>query len=223
MSMIRLEQVTKVYRRGTVETPVLRGISCELPAGAFAFLVGPSGSGKSTLLHLIGALDLPSSGEIFLTDRPLSKLSATERDRLRREELGFIFQSFNLLKNLTALENVLIPFTPVGLSGAKRGAAEALLRRVGLGDRLHHRPSQLSGGEQQRVAIARALLKQPRVILADEPTGELDSTNGAQIFQLLRELQQEQGATVLTVTHDHRYIQPGDTVIEILDGRVVGS
>lgn len=219
--MVRVENVTKVYLRGTAETPVLRGVSCDFSAGAFAFIVGPSGSGKSTLLHLLGALDLPTSGEIHFRNQKLSTLPTVERDRMRREEIGFIFQSFNLLKNLSALDNVLIPFMPIGQATARRDAARKLLERVGLGDRLDHRPSQLSGGEQQRVAIARALLKEPQLILADEPTGELDSQNGAQIFQLLRELQQERGATIITVTHDHRYIREGDAILEIMDGQIV--
>ncbi|MCA9043630.1 MAG: ABC transporter ATP-binding protein [Planctomycetaceae bacterium] len=216
---VRVEDVTKSYVNGTRETPVLRGISCEFPAGEFAFIVGPSGSGKSTLLHLMGALDLPTSGEIYLQGRAMSQLPQSERDRLRREEIGFIFQSFNLLKNLTALDNVLIPFMPVGQAGKFRDEAKALLQRVGLGDRLDHKPSQLSGGEQQRVAIARAVLKNPSLILADEPTGELDTKSGQQIFELLRDLQQERGATIITVTHDHRYIRDEDTVMEILDGK----
>ncbi|MCA9082077.1 MAG: ABC transporter ATP-binding protein [Planctomycetaceae bacterium] len=221
--MIRVEQVTKCYRHGSVETEVLRGVSCEIPAGAFAFIVGPSGSGKSTLLHLLGALDAPTSGEIYLAGQPLSRMSAADRDRLRREEVGFIFQSFNLLKNLSALDNVLVPFLPTQRGRTHRPAAIELLNRVGLGTRLDHRPGQLSGGEQQRVAIARALLKNPKLILADEPTGELDTQNGSQIFELLHELQAERGTTIVTVTHDHRYIREQDRVLEILDGRLVSQ
>ena len=185
--MVRVENLTKVFQRGEQEISVLCGISCIIPPGAFTFVVGPSGSGKSTLLYLIGALDEPTSGEIILGDRKLSTLSAQERDRWRQQEVGFVFQSFNLLSNLTAVDNVLIPDLPdPARAASKRPAAIDLLRQVGLGDRLDHRPGQLSGGEQQRVAIARALLKQPSLVLADEPTGELDSANGAEIFRHLR-------------------------------------
>ena len=219
--MIRVDNITKVHKRGETEVSVLRGLSCAIDAGEFAFILGPSGSGKSTLLYLLGALDEPTSGEIRVDDRPLRSWSAAERDLFRRRSVGFIFQSFNLLDNLTALDNVLIPDMPQGVSRSRRDEARELLQQIGLADRMEHRPGQLSGGEQQRVAIARALLKRPRLVLADEPTGELDSENGAQVFQLLRRLQQEQGATVVTVTHDHRYIQPGDRVLEIRDGRIV--
>ena len=219
--MIQVDNVVKTYLLGRAATSVLRGVTCTFPTGSFAFIVGPSGSGKSTLLHLLGALDVSTSGEIFWDGRPLSRMPAIERDRMRREEIGFIFQSFNLLKNLTAVDNVLVPFLPTRGGRNRRDEAISLLKRVGLGDRLHHRPGQLSGGEQQRVAIARALLKEPQLILADEPTGELDSQNGAQIFELLRELQEERGATVITVTHDHRYIRANDLVLEILDGQLL--
>jgi putative ABC transport system ATP-binding protein len=218
--MIRIDNVSKIHRRGETEIPVLRGLSCEIPTGVFAFIVGPSGSGKSTLLYLLGALDEPTSGRVLIDGRPLAEWSAAERDRFRRDEVGFIFQSFNLLDNLSAVDNVLVPEMPRGITAARRREAEALLERVGLRDRLDHRPNQRSGGEQQRVAIARALLKRPRLVLADEPTGELDSENGAQVFQSLRTLQTEHQATVVTVTHDHRYIHPGDLVLEIRDGRI---
>src|SRR5690606_19954459 len=166
--MLRVENLTKVYRRGPLEVPVLRGITCEIPAGSFTFIVGPSGSGKSTLLYLMGALDEPTSGQILLNGRPLASLPPAERDRLRQRDIGFVFQSFNLLANLTALDNVLIPDLPnPAAAAAKRDAAIELLKEVGLGERLDHRPAQLSGGEQQRVAIARALLKQPALVLAD--------------------------------------------------------
>ena len=220
-NVIQLENITKTYRHGSTETCVLRGISCVIPDGAFAFIVGPSGSGKSTLLYLMGALDDPTSGEIRLNDRLLNALALPERDALRRGEIGFIFQSFNLLRNLSALDNVLVPFLPTGTDRQIRPQAIALLDQVGLGHRLRHRPSQLSGGEQQRVAIARALLKQPRFVFADEPTGELDTKSGRQVFELLRHLNQSQGTTVVTVTHDERYIHAEDLVFEIEDGQIV--
>lgn len=219
--MIVVDRVTKTFRRGSVEIPVLRGLSCEIADGAFTFIVGPSGSGKSTLLYLIGMLDEPTSGEIMIGGRTLSTIDSRERNRMRRDDIGFIFQSFNLLSNLSAVDNVLVPYLNHPRSAAqKRSAAIDMLRQVGLGDRLDHRPSQLSGGEQQRIAIARALLKRPSLILADEPTGELDSKNGAEIFRLLRSLHQELATTVIIVTHDERYIGDNDPVLEIRDGQI---
>jgi putative ABC transport system ATP-binding protein len=219
--MIQVENVTKTHRRGDVQIPVLRGMNCSIPTGKFTFIVGPSGSGKSTLLYLLGALDEPTSGRILVEGRDVVAMSASERDAFRQKDVGFIFQNFNLIANLDAVGNVLVPFMPKGLSDEQRAAARELLIRVGLGHRLDHKPAHLSGGEQQRVAIARALLKRPMLILADEPTGELDSKTGAEIFQYLRELQEERGSTVVIVTHDHRYIRPEDNVLEIGDGVIV--
>ena len=222
--MIRVENLTKTYQRGTVEVPVLRGLSCEIEQGAFTFIVGPSGSGKSTLLYLIGTLDEPTSGEILLGDRRLSSMGTQERDQLRRNEIGFIFQSFNLLSNLNAVDNVLAPYLALPKdAAARRPEAVKLLQQVGLGDRLDHRPAEMSGGEQQRVAIARALLKRPSLILADEPTGELDTQNGAEVFRHLRSLHQELGTTIVVVTHDQRYIQPEDRILEIRDGLIFNN
>ena len=218
--MITVDNVTKSYRRGTAEVRALRGLSCRIEQGTFTFVVGPSGSGKSTLLYLLGALDQPTSGEITFLERRLSQWSPRERDVYRRDRVGFVFQNFNLLSNLNSVENVLVPFLPQGVSQGKRGEAVQLLGRVGLGERLDHRPSQLSGGEQQRVAIARALLKRPALVLADEPTGELDSESGAEIYRYLRELRDEQGSTVVIVTHDRTHIRPGDSVLTIRDGRL---
>src|SRR3954466_12781286 len=173
--MIDVVDVRKSYRSGDRTVEALRGITCRVPRGRFAFIVGPSGSGKSTLLYLLGALDRPTSGSILVEGDDLTTMSEREQNAYRRDQVGFIFQSFNLISNLTAVENVLVPFLPRGLTPEmKRNAAE-LLTEVGLGDRLDHRPYQLSGGEQQRVAIARAVIKDPLVVLADEPTGELDS------------------------------------------------
>ena len=223
MALITVENLRKSYRSGPGMADVLRGIDCEFDAGSFSFIVGPSGSGKSTLLYLLGALDQPTSGEISVGGQRLSELSNTQRDRFRREDVGFVFQSFNLLKNLSALDNVLVPFLPKGFPNDIRKRAKNLMEQVGLGDRSHHRPSQLSGGEQQRVAIARALLKQPKILLADEPTGELDSQTGRLIFDLLRNLHAEHGVTVITVTHDERYLREGDRILSICDGRVAES
>ncbi len=218
--MIHVERVSKVHRRGELEVCALREISCHIPAGAFTFILGPSGSGKSTLLYLIGALDQPSSGEIRVGGVSLQSMTRSDRDAYRRKDVGFVFQNFNLLANLNAVENVLIPFLPSGVSAGQKRAAADLLDRLGLGARLDHRPAQLSGGEQQRVAIARALLKRPKLVLADEPTGELDSVNSLAILQDLRDLCQEHGSTVVIVTHEQEYVQPNDLVVRIRDGRV---
>ncbi len=221
--MIEVRDLSKSFRRGDTEIPVLRGLTCDIPQGVFAFIVGPSGSGKSTLLYLIGALDNPTAGEIHVSGRNLSHLDHRQKDAFRRQEIGFIFQSFNLLSNLDAVDNVLVPYLPTGDGPRRRAEAVELLRRVGLGHRLDHRPSHLSGGEQQRVAIARALLKRPAIVLADEPTGELDSENGAEVYRYLRELQADQKSTVIAVTHDRSYIRDDDLVLEIRDGRFVNQ
>jgi putative ABC transport system ATP-binding protein len=219
--MIKLCDVTKSHRHGPNEVRALRGISAEIDAGSFTFIVGPSGSGKSTLLYLIGSLDEPTSGEIVVDGRPLSRLTRAERDTYRRDEVGFIFQNFNLLSNLSAVENALVPFLPGGVSSDLRRRAVELLKAVGLGNRLSHRPNELSGGEQQRVAIVRAVLKRPKIVLADEPTGELDSATGAEVFSHLRRLHEEQRTTVLVVTHDQRYITPRDNRLPLQDGTLV--
>lgn len=218
--MIDVQHVSKVHLRGRLEVPALRDISCQIPTGSFTFILGPSGSGKSTLLYLMGALDEPTSGTIAVHGMSLQSMTQRERDRFRCQDAGFIFQNFNLLSNLTALENVLVPFLPRGVTTAQSQQAAGLLEKLGLGDRSEHRPSQLSGGEQQRVAIARALLKRPKLVLADEPTGELDTTNSLAILADLRTLSHEHQSTVVVVTHEHEYIQPGDHVIRIRDGRL---
>ena len=218
--MIQLHNVTKSHSRGATTVQALRGVSGQIATGSFTFIVGPSGSGKSTLLYLLGALEEPTSGEVRVNGRTLASLSRQERDDYRRTQVGFVFQNFNLLSNLNAVDNVLVPFLPGGINAALRGRAVDILNRVGLGERLSHRPNQLSGGEQQRVAIARALLKQPKLILADEPTGELDSENGAEVFGYLRALHAEQGATVVVVTHDERYFLETDVVWRLRDGRL---
>lgn len=218
--MIQLQDVTKTYRSGSHDVAALRGVSFELPAASFAFVLGPSGSGKSTLLQLLGALDEPTSGEITIAGTRLRGMTPSQRTAFRREQVGFVFQSFNLLSNLTAVENVLVPFLPTGAPAELRTRAAELLRQVGLGERLDHRPSQLSGGEQQRVAIARALLKRPKLVLADEPTGELDSQTGAEVFRLLRDLRDSQQATVIVVTHDPTFIHPDDRILRLRDGRL---
>ncbi len=217
---VQLHDVAKSHRLGTTEVQALRGVTAEIPAGSFTFIVGPSGSGKSSLLYLIGALDEPSRGEIVVGGRRLQQFTAGERDQYRREEVGFVFQSFNLLANLTAVENVLVPYMPRGIRGDLRARAVQLLKDVGLGQRLDHRPNQLSGGEQQRIAIARAILKRPKLVLADEPTGELDSVTGAEVFGHLRRLHEELRTTVVVVTHDQRYLTASDNVLRLQDGKL---
>jgi putative ABC transport system ATP-binding protein len=221
--MIDVVNVYKSYRSGSRSVEALRGVSCRIDRGRFAFIVGPSGSGKSTLLYLMGALDRPSSGEIIVDGQDLVTMSETSQNLYRRDQIGFIFQSFNLISNLTALENVLVSFMPRGMTPEQRQRAVDLLTEVGLGDRLDHRPYQLSGGEQQRVAIARALVKQPILVLADEPTGELDSKAGDEIYTILRRLQESFQTTLVVVTHDRRFITSDDLVLEIQDGQLAKS
>jgi putative ABC transport system ATP-binding protein len=218
--MIRVSGLRKVFRTGDDDVEALRGVSLEVADASCVFIVGPSGSGKTTLLYLLGALDTPTSGTIAVDGQDLGALGEVELDDFRRRHIGFIFQQFHLIPNLTAVDNVLMPFIPTGTTPELRAKAESLLRRVGLGDRLKHRPSRLSGGQQQRVAIARALIKDPSVVLADEPTGNLDSKTGDEIFALLRDRQKELGCTLIVVTHDRRFIRPSDRVIEIQDGRI---
>jgi len=218
MSMIETHDVTKSYRSGEGVMEILHGVSLSIPAGQCAFIVGPSGSGKSTLLHLIGAMDQPTKGRVVIDGQDLTTMTEPQKDLFRRDKIGIIFQAFNLVGNLTALENVLVPFLPRGITPELRERAKAMLTKVGLSHRLTHRPIQMSGGEQQRVAIARALVKNPQVVLADEPTGQLDTRTGEDVFRILRELQRELGTTLVVVTHDRRFIQPQDLVLEIEDG-----
>jgi putative ABC transport system ATP-binding protein len=222
-TMIAVADLRKSFRSGDRTVEALRGVTCSIGRGRCAFVVGPSGSGKSTLLYLLGALDTPTSGTIHVDGHDLTAMSEPETNLYRRDEVGFIFQSFNLIANLTAVENVLIPFFPLGVTADHRARAVALLEQVGLGHRLDHRPRQLSGGEQQRVAIARALVKEPKLLLADEPTGELDSRTGDEIYRILRRLQAERQTTLVVVTHDRRFINPDDQVLEIQDGQLLAD
>jgi len=221
--MIEVADVHKSFRSGDRMVKVLRGITCRVPRGRCAFIVGPSGSGKSTLLYLMGALDRPTAGTIRVEGRELTAMSEREQNEYRREKIGFVFQAFNLIANLTALDNVLVPFLPVGVTPEQRRKAADLLTQVGLGDRLDHRPKHMSGGEQQRVAIARAVIKDPVLVLADEPTGELDRKAGDEIYRILRKLQAERRSTLVVVTHDRRFITPEDLVLEIEDGQLIGE
>jgi putative ABC transport system ATP-binding protein len=220
-SMIRVFEVKKSFHSGDEIIHALRGVTFEVPRGACSFFVGPSGSGKSTLLYLLGALDQPTSGSIEIAGETITSKSEVEQDAFRREKIGFIFQQFNLIQNLSAVDNVLLPFIPLGLTPELRSRAEELLKQVGLGHRMRHKPSKLSGGQQQRVAIARALIKDPELLLADEPTGNLDHKGGDEIFALLRELQERRACTLVVVTHDRRFIRPDDHVLEIEDGRII--
>ncbi len=212
--MIEAAGVRKTFRAGDETVDALRGITLHIPRGSCSFIVGPSGSGKSTLLYLIGALDRPTAGTIRVDGEEITAMTEAEQDAYRRKKVGFVYQSFNLISNLSCIDNVLLPYIPSGVTDELRARATALLSQVGMGDRLKHRPSQLSGGQQQRVAIARALIREPLLILADEPTGNLDRAGGDEIVNLLRARQR----TLVIVTHDRRFIAPGDFVFEIEDG-----
>ena len=219
--MIRCERLTQTYASGGRELVVLKDISFELDAGGFLAIIGPSGSGKSTLLGLLAGLDQPRSGRVWLDGDELTQLDEDARARLRGQKVGFVFQSFQLIPTLTALENVMVPLELRGEVAGER--AEALLARVGLADRLHHYPAQLSGGEQQRVAIARAFGIRPRALFADEPTGNLDAATGATVIDLLVELNREAGATLVLVTHDPELAARARRVIRLAGGEVVSD
>ena len=215
--MLLARDLTKEYRSGDNKLAVLRDVSFSIPQGSFVAIVGPSGSGKTTLLGLLAGLDTPTRGQVLLDNADLTALSEDQRAKLRGEKVGFVFQSFQLIPTLTALENVQVPLELRGESGAADRARE-LLHRVGLGDRLHHFPMQLSGGEQQRVAIARAFSNAPRILFADEPTGNLDS-----IVELLEALNRESNATIVLVTHDHALASHAQRIIRLSDGRVISD
>lgn len=219
--LVMLNEASKFYGEA-VKTYALRNVNLQVNAGEFASILGPSGSGKSTLLNLLGALDRPSEGEVQIDGTPLSGLNAVELAKVRQKHLGFIFQFHYLLPDFTALENVLMPSWVADGSASEADVKEAelLLDRVGLGGRFNSKPSQLSGGQQQRVAIARALARRRSLILADEPTGNLDTKNGREAFALMREFNQERGITFLIVTHDTRLALQTDRVIEIVDGEI---
>ena len=219
--LLQLEGVTKVFLTDEVETHALSGIHMEIKKGEYISIAGPSGCGKSTLLSILGLLDSPTDGTYSLAGKPVSDLPLSERARVRNREVGFIFQSFNLIGDLNVFENVELPLTYRGIKAAerKKRVMEAL-ERVGMAHRAKHLPSQLSGGQQQRVAVARAVAGDPLILLADEPTGNLDSTNGEAVMELLRELH-GQGATVCMVTHDPRYARHADRQVHLFDGRVV--
>jgi putative ABC transport system ATP-binding protein len=220
-SLIQLQGIKKVFYTDEVETHALSDVHLDIKQGEYVAIAGPSGCGKTTLLSILGLLDTPSDGSYVLDGRPVVNLSAAERARVRNRQIGFIFQAFNLIGDLTVYENVELPLTYRGLSSAerKRRVTEAL-ERVGMSHRVKHYPAQLSGGQQQRVAVARAVAGDPAILLADEPTGNLDSSNGESVMELLRELHRG-GATICMVTHDPRYAAHADRTIELFDGRVV--
>jgi len=220
-TLIKMEGVKKVFYTDEVETHALSEIHLEIQKGQYISIAGPSGCGKSTLLSILGLLDSPTDGSYWLNGQPVSKLTISERTRIRNREIGFIFQAFNLIGDLTVYENVELPLTYRGTGSAERKQkVQHALERVGMAHRLRHYPSQLSGGQQQRVAVARALVGDPLILMADEPTGNLDSKNGEAVMELLRDLHRN-GATICMVTHDERYANFAERNIHLFDGRIV--
>ena len=218
--VIQAENLTKVYKMGEVEVHALNGLSLTITRGEIVSIMGPSGSGKSTLMNIIGCLDRPTSGEYFLDGEPVSKLTDDQLATIRNHKVGFVFQSFNLLSRATALANVELPIRYSGMVHGRQEKARAALESVGLSDRIYHRPNELSGGQQQRVAIARALVNDPAIILADEPTGNLDTRSGQEIMELLLRLNRENGTTLIIVTHAADIAAHTHRIIHILDGVV---
>ncbi len=216
--MIELKDIRKIYYMGKIEVPALRGVDLNIGRGEFVALMGPSGSGKSTLLNMMGLLDVPTSGSIFIDGSDVSSLNENERADFRLRKLGFVFQFFSLLMELSALENVALPMI---MDNRKYDHAASLLELVGLGDRADHTPNELSGGQQQRVAIARALANEPAILLADEPTANLDTESSNQIVGLFRELNEQRGQTIVMVTHEPDLGEKADRIVRLKDGRVV--
>jgi len=222
-TILEVREVKKSYRMGKVLVPALRGVSFDVEEGELLTIFGPSGSGKSTLLHLVGCLDRPDGGEIVVNGLNVLKLSDDKLAELRLTKIGFVFQFFNLLPRLTALKNVELPLTIAGVPEKEAlGKAKEMLRLVGLEPRMNHRPSELSGGEQQRVAIARALVNNPKIVLADEPTGNLDTKTGWEIVQLMKELNEEKNQTFVVVTHDSNIAEAADRIVHLKDGLIEG-
>ena len=220
-NIVRVSHVTKVFQLGKVQVHALQGVNLEIAAGNYISIMGPSGSGKSTLFNMIGGLDKPTSGKVFIDDVDIAQLDAYELAWLRCRKIGYIFQTFNIIQVMTALENVTLPMIFAGMnndSAVEKGIQ--LLELVGLGDRFRHKPSELSGGQQQRVAVARALANDPAIILADEPTGNLDLTTGEEIIALLKNLSKERNVTVISATHDFKMLNVSDQVVWIRDGRI---
>ncbi|MCX6720415.1 MAG: ABC transporter ATP-binding protein [Candidatus Staskawiczbacteria bacterium] len=222
--LIKLENVWKTYKLGETPLSVLRGVNLEITQGSFVTIMGPSGSGKSTLMYMLGLLDTPSQGNILLQGQDTTNFSEDKLAEVRGKRIGFIFQQFNLLQNLTALENVMLPMIFQGISeGKRKEKAKQLLESVSLGHRINHKPSEMSGGEQQRIAIARSLVNDPEILIADEPTGNLDSTTGKAVMEILTKLHREQKKTIVVVTHDPNIAKYSQNVIHIQDGLIVAN
>jgi ABC-type lipoprotein export system ATPase subunit len=223
MDLIELQNIEKTYYLGEIDVPVLKGVSLKVAKGELVALMGTSGSGKSTLMNILGCLDRPTSGQYWLDGREISRLSSDERARVRNEKLGFVFQNFSLLARTSALDNVMMPLSYSKRSISDREAkqrATEMLKRVGLADRMDHHPSQLSGGQQQRVAIARSLINNPRLLFADEPTGNLDTRTSDEVLEMFQRLNEEEGITIILVTHDAGVAGHAKRVIRISDGRI---
>ncbi len=221
MAVVRTQDVKKVYEMGDVQVAALKGVDIEIEQGEYISIMGPSGSGKTTLFNMVGGLDKPSDGKVYIDDVDVAQLDAYELAWLRCRKIGYIFQTFNLIPVMTALENVTLPMVFAGLtSDEARDKGVELLNKVGLGDRVSHKPFELSGGQQQRVAVARAFANDPALILADEPTGNLDLRTGTEIIELLRQMNKDSGVTVVSATHDHKMLSVSDRVVWVRDGRV---
>ena len=220
--VIKARDVVKVYDMDGIQVRALDGVSLEINRGEYVSIMGPSGSGKTTLLDVLSALLRPTSGEIYIDGKPISKMDDNELARVRGKTIGFVFQTFNLIARLTALENVMLPLWFEGFTRKEREEkAKKMLEDVGLGDRIHHRPTELSGGQRQRVAIARALANEPQIIVADEPTGNLDSKSGEQVLQVIDELHSKQNKTILMVTHERYVAERAEKIIDLKDGKIV--
>ena len=220
-TIVRTRDVQKIYRMGGVEVQALRGINIEIRAGEYVSIMGPSGSGKSTFFNMVGGLDKPSTGKVYINEVDVAQLDAYELAWLRCRTIGYIFQTFNLIPVMTALENVTLPMVFAGLTNDEaRDKGVGILKRVGLGDRVTHKPFELSGGQQQRVAVARALANDPDILLADEPTGNLDLRTGTEIIDLIKSINEERGVTIISATHDMKMLKASDRVVWIRDGKV---
>jgi len=222
-NVIEVKDLTKVYQMGEIEVHALRGVSFTVRSGEVLAIMGPSGSGKSTLMNMIGCLDVPTDGDYYLEGERVSTLKDDQLAEVRNQKIGFVFQTFNLLPRATALANVELPLRYAGTNGSRKALAQEALESVGLGDRIHHRPNELSGGQQQRVAIARAIINNPAIILADEPTGNLDTASGEEIMSLLLDLNKTQGTTLLIVTHDPEVATVAERIIHLRDGAIEGQ
>jgi putative ABC transport system ATP-binding protein len=221
-TIMKLQEVWKIYKMGEVEVPALRGVSADIKRGDFVAIMGASGSGKSTMMNLIGCLDIPSKGNIYLKSKDISTLSESDLASFRGKTIGFIFQQYNLIQSMSAFENVMLPLEFLEYSDQKAAArTREILALVGLSDKMHHRPNQLSGGQQQRVSIARCLAGDPEIILADEPTGALDSVTGKEVLDMLHRLWKEHGKTIIMVTHDINLAKYAKTIIELKDGEIL--